>query len=62
MKTLPKKITIKYDPSCEMQEILIDGKYYAQGNDWDMREEFWKTLIKEEFGVEIVEKRYKYKD
>lgn len=62
MKTLPKKITIKYDQSCEMQEILIDGKYYAQGNDWDMREEFWKTLIKEEFGVEIVEKRYKYKD
>lgn len=58
---MPKKITIKYDESCEMQEVLIDGKFYHQGNYWDMREEFWINLIQQKLGVKVEIKKYKYK-
>lgn len=62
METIPKKITIKQDESCEMLEILIDGEYYDEGNYSDMDAQFWMNLIEKKLGIKIEHKEYKYKD
>jgi hypothetical protein len=58
---MPKTITVKNDPSCEMIEILIDEKFYWQGNYWDLNSEVWMILINSQLGVKVKNKKYKFK-
>ena len=56
-----KIVTIKQDASCEMQEILLDGECWKEGNYWDFSIDDWIDIIKK-LGVKVEIKKYKYKD
>lgn len=56
-----KKVEIFTDDNTEMIKIIVDGNGVFEGNEWDIRNDTWISILKS-VGTEVEEKPYTYAD
>lgn len=56
-----KKVEILTDDNTEMIKIIVDGNGVFEGNEWDIRNDTWASILKS-VGAEVEEKPYTYAD